>query len=201
MLKESKLVLPCGTACVWCLGPRGNSSFAWRCECLAAEKTDQMPANQIHGAQTQKIVQHTYQHFQRRNWSLNCMKQYSRLQTIQYSRFIMNESISESDQHGRDVTAWCFCKADLVQSCFYGTYACALDTCMAAMNCAWFSISSSAPFLWTLLNTELLKKNLQFWWRIWKSSSNISAFTSGQERCRTQRRRSAKYKNFQKEER
>lgn len=106
--------------------------------------------------------------------------------------FIMNEWISESDQHGRDVTAWCFCKADLVKSCFYGTYACAVDTCMAAMNCAWFSISSSAPFLWTLLNTELLKKNLQFWWRIWKSNSNISAFTSGQERCRTQRRRSAK---------
>ncbi len=52
--KERKFVLPCGTACVWCLGPRGNSSFAWRCECLVAEKTDQIPANQTHGAQTQK---------------------------------------------------------------------------------------------------------------------------------------------------
>lgn len=55
---------------------------------------------------------------------------------------------------------------------------------MAAVNWAWFSMGSSDTPFCTLASTDVLKKYLQLWCRIWYSSSNISAFTSGEDRCR-----------------
>lgn len=60
---------------------------------------------------------------------------------------------------------------------------------MAAVNCASFSMVSSAAPLWTLVKTDVLKKYLQFWWSIWYSSSNNSALTSGEDRYQRQKKK------------
>lgn len=62
------------------------------------------------------------------------------------------------------------------------SHLCMIQTCMAAVNWASFSMVSSEGPLWTLVKTDVLKKYLQFWWSIWYNNSNISALTSGEDR-------------------